>query len=198
MSADSRRPESKGDVTTLLKQWQAGDKQALDQVIELVYDDLYAIARRHLKNESGERTLQSTALVNEAYVRLVDVDAVNWNSRAQFFAIAARIIRNILVDNARERKAAKRGGEQVKVELGDWMAAPGQSVVDVLVMDQALEALDKLDPQQAKIVELRVFGGLSVEEAADVLHISPSTVKRDWALAKGWILMQLGAARPIQ
>jgi len=190
--------ERKGDVTTLLKQWQSGNKQALDQVIELVYDDLYAIARRHLKNESGERTLHSTALVNEAYVRLVEVDTVDWNSRAQFFAIAARIIRNILVDNARERKAAKRGGEQVKVELGDWMAAPDASVVDVLAIDQALEALDKLDAQQAKIVELRVFGGLSVEEAADVLHISPSTVKRDWALAKGWILMQLGVARPIQ
>jgi len=190
--------ERKGDVTTLLKQWQSGNKQALDQVIELVYDDLYAIARRHLKNESGERTLHSTALVNEAYVRLVEVDTVDWNSRAQFFAIAARIIRNILVDNARERKAAKRGGEQVKVELGEWMAAPDASVVDVLAIDQALEALDKLDAQQAKIVELRVFGGLSVEETADVLHISPSTVKRDWALAKGWILMQLGASRPIQ
>ena len=190
--------QPKGAVTTLLKQWQSGNKRALDQVIELVYDDLYAIARRHLKSESGERTLQSTALVNEAYLRLVDVDEVDWNSRAQFFAIAARIIRNILVDNARERKAAKRGGEQVKVELGDWMAAPGASVVDVLAIDQALETLDKLDSQQAKIVELRVFGGLSVEEAADVLHISPSTVKRDWAVAKGWILMQLAVPRPIQ
>ena len=146
----------------------------------------------------GQRDQQQSSLPGRGAGHHLEVDAVDWNSRAQFFAIAARIIRNILVDNARERKASKRGGEQVKVELGDWMAAPGQSVVDVLAVDQALEALEKLDPQQAKIMELRVFGGLAVEEVADVLHISPSTVKRDWAVAKGWILMQLGAQRPIQ
>lgn len=193
-------PPPQGEITSLLREWQNGDKASLNRLIELVYDELRHIAARQLRDEQGVVTLRSTVVVNEAYLRLVDVNSVDWHNRAQFFAIAARIIRNVLVDYARQRRAEKRGGMLLHVDV-DSPAVAGQAFIkapdlDLLAVDQALESLAKLDSQQARVVELRFFGGLSVEESADVLGISPATVKRDWAVAKGYIAMFLSGKVP--
>jgi len=179
------------EVTRLLREWGAGDGKALDELIELVYPELHRIAARYLQGRPGQ-TLQSTALVHEAYLRLVGRQDVHWSNRTHFYAVAARIIRGILVDHYRAQRAEKRGGEAEKVTLeGSVAGSPAADLVDLLDLDTALRELEQLDPQQARIVELRYFAGLSIEETAHVAGISPATVKRDWLLAKAWIRRRL-------
>jgi RNA polymerase sigma-70 factor (ECF subfamily) len=183
-----------GEVTLLLAQVKRGDKAALGRMIPLVYKELRRLAGHYLRDERIGHTLQPTALVHEAYLRLVGQDRADWQNRAQFMGVAAQLMRRILVDYARERLAAKRGGGAVRVddEQFDAGAGPGQSE-ELLAVDEAVERLTELDPQQARVVEMRYFGGLSVEETAEALGISPRTVKRDWAMAKAWLRGELSA-----
>jgi len=182
------------EITQLLRDWQGGSRDALDRLVPLVYDELHIIAARHLGSERRDGTLQTTALVNEAYLKLIDQQRVDWQNRAHFFAIAARLMRRILIDDARRRLREKRGGSVVRVSVED-VAVPEPDapvdVVDLLELDRALLELERLDPDQAKIVELRFFGGLTVEETAAVVRSSPATVKREWAVAKGWLYREL-------
>jgi RNA polymerase sigma factor (TIGR02999 family) len=178
------------DVTALLNRWQQGESTALDRLMPLVYNELRRIAARYLHSERSGHTLQTTALVHEAYLRLIDETHIQWQGRAHFFGVAATLIRNILVDHARANKALKRGGGAQKVSLDEAIAVAGNEV-DVLAVDDALSELVKIDAQQAKIVELRFFSGLTIEVTAEVLGISVSTVKRDWVLAKTWIYRTL-------
>ena len=178
-------------MTRLLVDWQTGDRAALDRLMPLVYEELKRIAARYLHCERSDHTLQTTALVHEAYLRLVDETRIQWQGRTHFFGVAATLIRNILVDHARSQRAAKRGGGVAHVSLEEAFAAGAEKDADILAVDDALNALSKIDPQQARIVELRFFAGLSIEETADVLQISASTVKRDWILAKTWIYRAL-------
>ena len=181
------------DVTRLLAEWNRGDREALDKLVPLVYDELYRIASRQLAGRGGPQTLQSTALVNEAYIRLASKSSVAWNDRTHFFAVAARIIRGVLVDHARANLAAKRGSGEITLNLdaAGAGAASEPRTVDLLALDESLDRLGQMDPQQAHIVELRFFSGLSVEETADVLGISSATVKRDWSMARTWIFKEL-------
>jgi RNA polymerase sigma-70 factor (ECF subfamily) len=171
------------NVTALIKAASQGNSAALDGLIEAVYPELRAIAGRYFRHEREDHTLQCTALINEAYLRLVSGSATQWNSRAHFFGFAARTMRGILVDHARARLAAKRRGDVLTVSL---TTEPAQAV-DVLDLHLALQELEQLDPTQSRVVELRYFGGLTIEEAADVMNVSPSTVKREWILAKTWL-----------
>jgi len=175
------------NVTQLLIDWGNGDKDALDALVPLVYDELRRQAARYLRRESPGHTLQTTALIHEAYLRLVDQKNVRWQNRAHFFGIAANMMRRILVDHARTKKRAKRGGSNIRVSFRDVAAPKQNQEVDVVAIDRALEKLNKIDEQQSKIVELRFFSGLTVEETATVLGISPATVKRDWSMAKAWL-----------
>ena len=183
--------QTPGDVTELLIQWRNGDRESLDKLIPLVYGELRLIAGRFLRRERPSHTLQSTALVHEAFLRLVDQTRTDWQSRAHFFAVAATVIRNILVDHARARQAAKRGGPMPALSLDEAVAVPQGRDVELIAVDDALLSLSRFDPQQSRIVELRFFAGLSIEETAEVLRISASTVKRDWILAKAWIFHTL-------
>lgn len=189
-----RNEEEPQDVTRLLKEWQNGNPGALDRLIPLVYQELRRIAARYMHSERAGHTLQTTALVHEAYLRLVDENRMGWQGRTQFFGVAATLIRNILVDHARSQKALKRGAGAVQLPLEEAMAVGVTSGPDILAVDDALAALSKIDPQQSRIVELRFFAGLTIEETADVLKISTSTVKRDWLLAKSWIYRALSNA----
>jgi len=191
--AGSVKDESR-DVTRLLSEWQAGDQSALDRLMPVVYSELRRIAARYLHSERTGHTLQTTALVHEAYLRLVDETRIQFQGRAHFFGVAATIIRNILVDHARTQKAAKRGGGVQKLSLEEAFAVPVDNKTDVLAVDDALHTLSKIDAQQGRIVELRFFAGLTIEETAEVLQISTSTVKRDWILAKTWIYRELSQA----
>jgi RNA polymerase sigma factor (TIGR02999 family) len=182
------------DVTRLLAEWNEGDRAALDRLVPLVYDELHRIASRQLASRARPHTLQSTALVNEAYVRLASKANVAWNDRTHFFAVAARIIRGVLVDHARANLAKKRGSGEITLNLDAADAATEPRAVDLLALDETLERLSTLDPQQAHIVELRFFSGLSIEETAGVLGISPATVKRDWTMARTWIFKELSAS----
>lgn len=189
------------DVTRLLHEWRSGHQDALDRLMPLVYEELHLIASRHMAREWRQGPMQTTALVNEAYLKLVDQRSVDWQNRAHFFAIAATVMRRILIDNARREQRAKHGGGAVAVSLDDAAAqAPpvGVDTVDMLALDAALSKLEALDPAQARIVEMRFFGGLTVEETAEVVGTSPATVKREWALAKGWLYRELtsGARHP--
>lgn len=186
---------ARGEVTQLLTQWRSGDRTALDRLMPLVYNELRVIAARYLRKERAGHTLQSTALVNEAYIRLVDSRA-DWQNRAHFFAVAARIIRGLLVDHARARLASKRGGASLSLSLDEAIAVPDNREVHIIAVDDALTSLSRMDKQQGRIVELRFFGGLTIEETSDVLQISPSTVKRDWILAKTWIVRELSNSQP--
>jgi RNA polymerase sigma-70 factor (ECF subfamily) len=192
--AQDSPPNPSADITQLLRDWQRGSREALDQLVPLVYDELHVIAERHLARERRDGTLQTTALVNEAYLKLIDQKRVDWQNRAHFFAIAARLMRRILIDEARGRLRDKRGGNVARVPV-DEVAVPqpdaAVDVVDVLELDRALVELERLDPEQAKIVEFRFFGGLTVEETAAVVGSSPATVKREWAIAKGWLHREL-------
>ena len=189
MSAD-QGPGTPADITQLLQDWQGGNRDALDRLVPLVYDELHVIASRHMASERRDGGLQTTALVNEAYLKLVDQRQVDWQNRAHFFAIAARLMRRILIDDARRRLRGKHGGGALRVSVDELpIAAPASpvDVVDLLALDAALQELEQLDPEQARIVELRFFGGLTVEETAAVVGWSTATVKREWAMAKGWL-----------
>lgn len=177
--------------TLLLKQAQSGNKAALDELLPLVYDELRRLAAYHLQRERSDHTLQPTALVHEAYLRLVDQRAVDWQNRAHFFGLAAEMMRRILVNHALARQAAKRGGHETRISLDEVLDWAEQREVDFVALDGALEKLTVLDPQQARIVELKFFGGLSVEEIATLLSISTATVKREWRMAKAWLFQQL-------
>jgi RNA polymerase sigma factor (TIGR02999 family) len=177
-------------ITRLLHDWRSGDREALDQLIPLVYDELRVIASRHMSRESRGAAIQTTALVNEAYMKLAGQRRVDWQNRAHFFAIAARVMRRILLDDARWRMREKRGGDLPTIAIESLsVSAPNAPVdaVDLIAVDRALRELERLDADQARIVELRFFGGMTVEETSEVLGISPATVKREWALAKGWL-----------
>lgn len=183
-----------GDVTRLLQEWRNGSQEALDRLIPLVYAELRTLAARYLSRERQDHTLQTTALVHEAYVKLIDQHSVDWQNRAHFFGIAANLMRRILVDDARHRRRHKRGDGVRPAALDEVPVAavdPPLDAVDTIALDRALTELEKLDPLQARLVELRFFGGLTVEEAAAVLEVSPSTVKREWAIAKGWLYRAL-------
>lgn len=178
----------------MLREWQSGSRDALDRLMPLVYNELHALASRQLAGEWRHDRLQTTVVVSEAYVRLFGQREVDWQNRGHFFAIAAQLMRRILVDHARRQQREKRGGDVVHVDLDDALsasAAPSVDAVDALALDRALQKLEHLDPDQAKVVELRFFGGLTVEETAAALGISPATVKREWALAKGWLYREL-------
>ena len=181
------RPSPSQPVTELLARWSNGDASAREALIPLVYDELRRIARRSLSSQSPGHTLQPTALVHEAYLRLARQDSIDWQNRAHFFAMAARMMRQILVDHARKHGTAKRGSNAVCVVVDDVPAASGAPNLDVLALDHALERLAALDPRQCRIVELRFFGGLSIEETAEVEKISPATTKREWATARLWL-----------
>lgn len=179
---------TEGEITKLLAEWSYGDADALAQLMPLVFDELRQLARSQFRRESEGHTLQPTALVNEVYMRLVEQRRVQWDNRAQFFAFAAILMRRILVDHAKARRTAKRGGDVQKLPLKEALAAaetPRQ--VDVLALDEALDALTEIDPRQARVVEMRFFAGLTHEEIADVLDVSLSTVKRDWRTARLWL-----------
>jgi RNA polymerase sigma factor (TIGR02999 family) len=182
------------DVTRLLQEWRGGRKDALDRLMPLVYDELHFIASRHRSRERSGGPLQTTALVNEAYLKLVGQRNVDWQNRAHFFAIAATLMRRILVDHARREQRPKHGGDAVAVSLEDVpglaQAAPVDTV-DAIALDTALTKLETIDPEQARIVELRFFGGLTVEETGEVMDRSPATIKREWTLAKGWLYREL-------
>jgi RNA polymerase sigma factor (TIGR02999 family) len=176
----------------LLKAWSSGDQAALDRLAERVYPELRLMARRYIKNRDPGNTLQATALVHEVYLRLVDVTHVQLRERAQFFAMAAQIMRRILVDSARARGALKRGGNALKVNLDETALLTSTPDRSILALDAALTAFSQIAPRPAKVVELRYFGGLTEEEVVTALNISPRTVRRDWHLAKGWLLRELG------
>lgn len=178
-------------ITQLLIEWSQGDKAAFDQLMPLVYDELRKLARSHLRHERPDHTLQATALVHEAYLRLIDQHSVTWKNRAHFFGIASQMMRRILVNYAVRRGARKRGGLRQRVSLDDAVGLSGERELDVVALDEALKELERLDPRQSRIVELRFFGGLSIEETAEVLNISPATVKREWATAKLWLRRQM-------
>ena len=182
-----KMPETQPNVTKLLLGWGNGDKEALDQLVPIVYDELRRQAARYLRRERVGHTLQTTALINEAYIRLVDQKRVQWQNRAHFFGIAAQLMRRILVDHARTKKRAKRGGSDVRVSLAESALTVKGPDLDVVALDEALDRLARVDKQQAKVVELRFFSGLTVEETAEVLQISPATVKREWSMAKAWL-----------
>jgi len=189
-------PKPSPTVTDLLRAWGKGDTAALDKLVPLVYEELRRQAHRYLRRERPGHTLQTTGLVHEAYLRLVDQRETDWRNRAQFFGVAAQMMRRVLIDHARSKQAAKRGGNQIHVTLEDADAAVQEQGVDLLDLDEALTRLAKLDLQQAKVVELRYFTGLGIEETAQVLDISAATVKREWTMARAWLRREL-AREPI-
>ncbi len=179
------------EVTQLLIQWSNGDKAALNKLMPLIYDELRRLARHYMSRERPGHTLQTTALVNEAYVRLVNRKGVHWQNRAHFFAIAAQLMRSILVDHARSHAYAKRGGGARKIALDEALAVSQQRAADIVALDDALKRLAEIDPEQSRIVELKFFGGLTIEETAEVLGLSPATIKREWSTAKAWLYHEL-------
>lgn len=184
-------PASSVEISRLLHAWGDGDQAALNQLTPLVYAELHQIAHRHMRQRLPGQTLQTTALVNEAYLRLVDVEGVRWQDRTHFFAVSAQIMRRILVDSARMHLADKRGGRLPHVYLDESVDASPRSSEDLIALDDALNALEEMDPRKAQVVELRFFAGLSVEQTAEALKISAPSVKRDWKLAKAWLTREL-------
>jgi RNA polymerase sigma factor (TIGR02999 family) len=178
------------DISALLRAWSGGDQSALERLTPIVYDQLHSLARRYLKRERPGHSLQATALVNEAYMRLVDQERMQWQNRAQFFAVSAQLMRRILVDHAR-RHNLKRGGGVLHVSLDEAAVVGGDQSADLVGLDDAMNALARLDPRKVQVVEMRFFGGLSVEETAEVLKISPVTVMRDWSTARAWLYREL-------
>src|SRR5437870_1098316 len=182
------------EVSQLLRAWSSGDEAALQTLIPLVYEELHRIARRYMGREREGHTLQTSALVNEAYLRLVDWKNVEWQNRAHFFAVAAQMMRRILVDFARDRHYLKRGGGALQVSLAEAAGLASERGTDLVALDDALIALAEVDQRKSRVVELRFFGGLSVEETAEVLKVSPDTVHRDWRFAKAWLAREMGNA----
>lgn len=180
------------NVTKMLRDWRNGDQEALEKLIPVVYDELRRQAAGYLRRERTGHTLQTTALIHEAYLRLINQQNIEWQNRAHFYAIAARLMRQILVDHARNRQAAKRGGSDIRVPLEEAVAISSGENVDLVALDEALTRLAKIDSQQSRIVELRYFSGLSVEETAEVVGVSSRTVRRDWNVAKAWLRQQIG------
>ena len=184
------------EVTALLIAWGNGDEQALEALMPLVYQELHRLAARHLGRERQDHTLQTTALVHEAYLRLVDQKEVQWRNRMHFYAVAATQMRRILVDHARARRYAKRGGGARQVEMDEAMLVSDERAADVVALDEALDALAEFDARKSRMVELRFFGGLSIEETAEALGVSPGTVMRDWTLAKAWLQREISKGDP--
>jgi len=191
MTAGQSEPQ---EVTRLLLAWNDGDESALEKLVPQVYQELRRLAKRQMRREHPEHSLQTTALINEAYLRLVDLRNVQWQNRAHFFALCARLMRRILVDFARSRHYAKRGGGAQPVSLDESLVVSPTHSTDLVAVDDALKALAKVDGRKAQVVELRFFGGLTVEESAEVLKVSPETVRRDWKLAKVWLVRELSQA----
>lgn len=183
--------ENPQNVTVLLAKWGQGDREALDALTPLVYNELRKLAKSYLRRERVGHTLEGTALVHEAYLRLIDQREVAWRNRNHFFALAAELIRRILVDHARARIAAKRGGNHVKLSLDESITPTDEKDLDLLALNDALDALTRTDAQQSRVVELRYFAGLTIEETADVLEISTATVKRDWVMAKAFLKREM-------
>jgi RNA polymerase sigma factor (TIGR02999 family) len=190
-SPEQRPVSTPGDITRLLLAWGGGDHDAMGELANVLDQELHRLASRHLAAERRGHILQTTALVNEAYLKLIDWKAVRWQNRAQFFAMASRIMRHILVDYARAQHRQRRGGSAIQVELSEARDIPHQHSGDFAALDEALRALESLAPRQGQIVELRFFGGLSLEETAEVLQVSVATVRRDWSLARAWLYREL-------
>lgn len=182
---------SSHEITELLIDWRNGQSAALDRLMPIVYQELHRVARRRLQRETAMHSLEATELVNEVFLRLVKWQEVNWQNRAHFFALCAQLMRNILVDFARKRMADKRFDQQSRVELTDTIEIANAPRIDLIALDDALKALNSFDIQQCKIVEMRYFAGLTIEEIAEVLNISPATVKREWTMARAWLWHQL-------
>jgi RNA polymerase sigma factor (TIGR02999 family) len=182
---------SSQDITRLLVAWNNGDQTALEQLAPLVHQELHRLAKRKMAGEGPGHILQTTALVNEAYLRLIDWKNVNWQNRAHFFGLAAKIMRHILVDFARARRREKRGGEALQVSLSEAAVIAREQSADLVALDDALQTLERLDPRQARVVELRFFAGLNLEETAEALKISVATVRRDWSMAEAWLFREL-------
>ena len=189
-------PNSDSGPTELLRAWSQGDGSALARLVPQVYEELHRLARRYMRQERPDHTLQATSLVNEAYLRLIDVNRVEWRDRAHFLAVAAQMMRRILVEFARNRQRQKRGGGAVRVSLDDVQELPDSSGRDLVVLSDALSRLAMFDARMGQVVELRFFGGLTVAETAAVLNISPETVMRDWKTAKAWLLREVGRSHP--
>ena len=184
--------EHSQNITRMLKDWSGGNREALDELLPFVYDELHRQASRYLRRERSDHTLQTTALIHEAYLKLIDQNQVEWQNRAHFFAVAAQAMRRILVDYARTRKREKRGGDDVKLQLDEAVnVSTGERRIDLVALDEALTRLAKFDDRQARVVELRYFSGMTEEETAEVLGTSPATVRRDWNMAKAWLHSQL-------
>ena len=188
----------RSDATELLLAWSNGDESAFDKLVPLVYQELRALAQRYMRHERPDHTLQATALVNEAYVRLIDVNRIQWQNRAHFLAVAAQTMRRILVEFARQRHRQKRGGDAARVRIDNVTEIAQDANADLVVLSDALSALATFDTRMSQVVELRFFGGLSVEETAGVLNVSPETVMRDWKTAKAWLLRELSPATPVR
>jgi len=182
-------------VTGILLKWREGDEAALDRLVPIVHDELRRIARRCMAGERAGHSLQATALVNEAYLRLIDVQHVNWQNRAHFLAMSARLMRRILVDYARSKGYQKRGGGAVKVTFDEGLPVSAEPAMDLVALDDALKTLATMDERKSRVIELRFFGGLTVEETAIVLDLSPETIMRDWKLAKAWLMRELSGER---
>jgi len=191
VATDSLTDSRRHDVTELLRSWRQGDAAALDQLVPLVHAELRRVARSHIRRERPGHTLQATALVHEVYLRLVGLDRLTLNDRTHFFAVAATLMRQILVDHARRKRADKRGGAVTMMSLDEVMPASQASIVDVLALDQALDALSDRDARQCRVVELRFFAGLSIDETAHAIGVSAATVEREWAMAKAWLHRRL-------
>ena len=179
------------NITAKLQDWNRGNNSAAEELMPLVYDELHKVAARYLRKERPDHTLQPTALVNEVYLKLIDISSVEWQDRAHFFAVSSNVMRRILVDYARAQATDKRGGAMQKVELDEAVSFPRESQVDLLALNDALDKLAELDERQSQIVEMRFFGGLTVEETAEVLKVSARTIKREWAMAKAWLFQQM-------
>jgi len=179
------------EVTKLLKAWSDGDQSVLDKLMPLVYDELHRLAHQHMRREKPGHMLQTSALVNEAYLRLVDASQVHWQNHAHFFGIAARLMRRILVDDARRRHFDKRGGRTIQVPLDEALSVPQEQAANLVTLDDALKTLAAIDPRQSEIVELRFFGGMSIEETAEFLRVSPGTVMHDWTFARAWLRKEM-------
>ena len=189
-------PRAPSDATNLLLAWSGGDASAFDKLVPLVYQELRVLAQRYMRRERPDHTLRPTALVNEAYLRLIDVNRIQWQNRAHFLAFAAQTMRRILVEFARNRHRQKRGGDAIHVTLGDVAEMAEEKQADLVALSDALTALASFDARMSQIVELRFFGGLSVQETADVLKVSAETVMRDWKTAKVWLLRELSPEKP--